>query len=132
MKYLHIGVNFASKPPDVPPVFVWKCGDSDIIVHYDKGGYGGTCCVVGLCEALSFAHTADNNGPQAPQQIMNTFSSLRERFPNAQVLIGVAELLDGKALPVDVGCRWELIDPSETSRRATSAGIPQGLQLAPA
>ena len=41
VKFLHIGVNEASSPPDVPPIFVWKdaATDSDIIVMYHSS-YG--------------------------------------------------------------------------------------------
>ncbi len=100
MKYLHIGVNFASKPPDVPPVFVWRSGGSEVIVHYDKGGYGGTRTVEGLSEALSFAHTADNNGPQAVDKIVEVFSHVRESFPGAEAVASTMDSFAGALLAV--------------------------------
>src|SRR6185312_5086087 len=47
--FLHIGVNAASTPPDVPPVFVWRDpSGADVMVMYHKGSYGDTMVVPGL------------------------------------------------------------------------------------
>ena len=40
IKLLHIGVNGASALVDVPPCFLWKNGDSEVVVIY-SGAYGG-------------------------------------------------------------------------------------------
>lgn len=65
IQFLHIGVNPASTPPAVPPVFVWRApGGSEVMVMYQKGSYGDLQIVPGLDEAIAFAHTNDNEGPQ--------------------------------------------------------------------
>ena len=33
IEYLHLGVNASSRVPDVPPMFLWKCGASEVIVN---------------------------------------------------------------------------------------------------
>ena len=86
IQYLHIGVNPASTAPDVPPVFVWRDpSGAEVVVMYDKGSYGGLTVVPGLDEAIVFAHTGDNHGPQSAAEVGETFQRLREQFPGASV-----------------------------------------------
>jgi hypothetical protein len=85
VRFLHIGVNGASKPPKVPPVFRWQDPDgSEVVVMYHKG-YGSLMLVPGLDEAIYFAHTSDNLGPQKPEAVVKTFQKLARQFPGAEV-----------------------------------------------
>lgn len=85
--FLHIGVNPASTPPDVPPIFVWRSPQgSDLVVMYHKGAYGGLMSVPGMEDAIYFAHTSDNLGPQSPDQIKKIFTDLRRRFPGVEII----------------------------------------------
>ncbi len=87
IEFLHLGVNPASTPPGVPPVFVWQApGGAQVIVMYQKGSYGDLSVVPGLSEALAFAHTGDNLGPQSPEQVSAAYKHIRERFPRAEVV----------------------------------------------
>jgi len=84
--FLHIGVNGASTPPDVPPVFTWRDrGGAEVIVMYHKGSYGDLMIVPGLDDAIAFAHTGDNLGPQPVEQVQKTFDEMRQHFPGAAV-----------------------------------------------
>lgn len=85
IRYLHIGVNRASKPPAVPPLFRWQapCG-AEIIVNY-ADDYGQTLQVDGLRDALVFAHTGDNSGPPSIGEIQATFAEISAKFPGAEV-----------------------------------------------
>ncbi|HEY0855211.1 MAG TPA: DUF5054 domain-containing protein, partial [Devosia sp.] len=57
VQFLHLGVNTASPPPDVPDVFRWRAPDgSEVVVMYQKS-YGATHFPDGFDEGLSFAHT---------------------------------------------------------------------------
>jgi hypothetical protein len=87
IEFLHIGVNPASTPPDVPPVFSWqdKSGAS-LIVMYHKGSYGDLMLVPGMDEAIAFAHTGDNLGPQSPEQVSDLFQHMRSAFPGARIV----------------------------------------------
>jgi len=86
IRFLHIGVNPASTAPDVPPVFVWRDpSGAEVVVMYDKGSYGATTVVPGLDDAIVFAHTGDNHGPQSAADVGATFQRLREQFPGASV-----------------------------------------------
>jgi len=86
IRFLHIGVNPASTAPDVPPVFVWRDpSGAEVVVMYDKGSYGDLTVVPGLDEAIVFAHTSDNHGPQSAAEVGAVFQHLRDRFPGASV-----------------------------------------------
>lgn len=86
VQFLHIGVNGASTPPDVPPVFIWRDPDgAEVIVMYHKGSYGDLMIMPGLDEAIAFAHTGDNLGPQTVEELDQTYQNLRRRFPHAEV-----------------------------------------------
>lgn len=95
IEFLHIGVNPACRPPDVPDVFRWQHpGGSELVVMYHKGSYGSTMLVPGMTEAIAFAHTGDNCGPQSADAIHHSFAQLRAQFPGAEV---VASTLDDYA-----------------------------------
>jgi len=85
VKFLHIGVNSASTPPDVPDLFRWRApGGEEILVAYQKS-YGSTHFVDGTDLALSFAHTNDNVGPQSVGQAIDCHRDLRDEFPDADI-----------------------------------------------
>jgi hypothetical protein len=88
IQFLHIGVNPASTPPDVPPVFIWRdpLSKTEIVVLYQKGSYGDLAIVPGLSDALAFAHTGDNLGPSSAEEIISNFKRLQKRFPDANVI----------------------------------------------
>ena len=85
IEFFHIGVNPASRPPAVPPVFVWRHDDgSEVILMYGVG-YGTTVGAPGLTDVLDFAHTGDNAGPPNPAAVIAAFGQVRQRFPGATV-----------------------------------------------
>lgn len=85
IQFLHLGVNTASKVPDVPPLFVWKAENGDeLIVNYGSG-YGKVLEVDGLDDALVFAHTGDNMGPPPKENVIRLFEELRMKYPQAVI-----------------------------------------------
>ncbi len=116
IQFLHIGVNASSTSPDVPPVFVWRDpSGAEVIVMYQRGGYGDLVEVAGMRDALAFAHTNDNHGPQTAAQVRDEFAALRRRFPNARIVASTMDafaerLLEFKhQLPVvtgEIGDTW--------------------------
>ncbi len=126
--FLHIGVNPASRAPQVPDCFRWKVGAAEIVVGYDKSGYGSALQVPGLDHVLAFAHTGDNQGPQGPDQILAEFARVRSSFTGAEVRAGTlddfARAVDGvrASLPVieqEIGDTWihgTGTDPYKTAR----------------
>jgi hypothetical protein len=88
VQFVHFGVNGASTPPDVPDVFVWRDAESgeSVLVMYHKGTYGDLKIVPGLDEAICFAHTNDNAGPQTPADALHNFDELQRQFPDAEIV----------------------------------------------
>ena len=85
VKFLHIGVNSASPPPDVPDVFRWRApAGEEIVVMYQKS-YGSTHFPTGFTDGLSFAHTNDNIGPQSVSQTAEVYRELRRAFPGSSI-----------------------------------------------
>ena len=86
--FLHIGVNPASTPADVPPVFRWQYGEKEITVMYNGGGYGEFTHIPGTDTYVYFAHTGDNLGPQSAKEIMDVYRRIHEQYPRAEVKAG--------------------------------------------
>lgn len=101
LRFLHIGVNPGSTPPDVPPLFRWQAPDgSEIVVMYQKDSYGGLTLVADARVALAFAHTGDNHGPQGADHIRATFAALQEQFPHARVFASTLDTFATRVLPI--------------------------------
>lgn len=85
VRFLHIGVNSASMPPDVPPLFVWRAPDgSEVVVMYQQS-YGNQMALPGTSSVMAINFTGDNHGPHKPEQIARIYSDLRRQYPNAEV-----------------------------------------------
>ncbi|MDQ2841645.1 MAG: hypothetical protein M3Y72_11525 [Acidobacteriota bacterium] len=84
--FLDIGVNSASTPPDVPPVFVWRDpAGASIIVMYHRSNYGGVVRVPGSDLAVAIEVRDDNSGPHTIDEIRQIYARLRARYPGAAV-----------------------------------------------
>lgn len=116
IQFLHIGVNGASTPPDVPPVFLWQIpGGAQIIVMYHKGSYGDLMVVPGMQDAIAFAHTGDNLGPQSTDQIQAGYQEMRKQFPQSKIFASTMDafarqlMMVRDTLPVitgEIGDTW--------------------------
>ncbi len=85
VRFLHIGVNSASPPPDVPEVFRWRAPHGEEVVVVYQRSYGATCSPAGLPAGLSFAHTSDNIGPQSVSQAVACHRDVHNANPDARV-----------------------------------------------
>ncbi len=90
IKLLHIGVNGASALVDVPPCFVWKNGDDEIVVIY-SGDYGGAFKCDLVDEVLYFDHTLDNHGAPSPQKVLDKISKIQSEYPDYEVTAGTID-----------------------------------------
>ncbi len=97
IELLHLGVNPASTPPDVPLLFRWQCGGKEVTVMYDKGDYGTFKTVPGTDTGVYFAHTGDNQGPSSPEDVLAIYEKLHAQYPEAVITAGdlndVAEVI---------------------------------------
>ncbi len=84
--FLDIGVNSASTPPDVPPLFVWRdSAAASVIVMYHRKDYGGVVRVPDSDLAVAVEVRDDNSGPHTIQEIRQIYTKLRAQFPNATI-----------------------------------------------
>ncbi|HET9101311.1 MAG TPA: DUF5054 domain-containing protein [Acidobacteriaceae bacterium] len=85
VNFLDIGVNGASMPAELPPLFLWKdANGSSLVVMYHLG-YGGTVRVPGSDLAVVIEVANDNAGPHSPDEIVRIYSELGHRYPNADI-----------------------------------------------
>jgi hypothetical protein len=84
--FLDIGVNSASTPPDVSPLFVWRdpAGKS-LIMMYHRLEYGGVVRIPGSDLAVAVEVADDNKGPHTIPEIHAIYAELRRRFPKATI-----------------------------------------------
>ena len=123
VKFLDIGVNSASTPPDVPSIFLWKDPDgATLVMMYHRTAYGGVVQVPGSDLAMAVEVRNDNSGPHQPHEIIEIFARLRQQFPNATVtasnLTDIANAVDAyrNQLPVftqEIGDTWIYGVPSD-------------------
>jgi len=79
VKFLDIGVNDASTPAEVPPLFLWKDpGGSTLVVMYHHG-YGGVVPVPDSDLAIAMVVRDDDSGPHTLEEIHETYSTLSGR-----------------------------------------------------
>src|SRR4051812_43151696 len=123
VRFLDIGVNSASTPPDVPSVFVWQepRGES-IIVMYHRTAYGGVVRIPGSKLAIAVEVRDDNSGPHTVEEIRGIHSQLRAQFPKAKIratdLTTIANAVEPyeQRLPVvkqEIGDTWIYGVPSD-------------------
>ncbi len=86
VKFLHIGVNSASTPPEVPSLFTWKdSSGATLIVMYQHKGYGGVVNIPGSDLAIAVEMADDNAGPHSMEEIRKIYADLRQQFPGASI-----------------------------------------------
>jgi hypothetical protein len=123
VKFLDIGVNSASTPPDVPPIFLWKdSGGNSLVMMYHHHEYGGVVKIPASDLAVDVEVRDDNAGPHTVEEIRGIYARLRKRFPNATVtaanLTDIANAIEPyrARLPVvtqEIGDTWIYGAPSD-------------------
>ena len=87
IKLLHIGVNGASAMPKVPECFLWKQGESEIVVIY-SGEYGGAYKNEYVDDILYFDHTLDNHGSDGKDAVLANIKKIQMKYPEYEVIAG--------------------------------------------
>jgi hypothetical protein len=138
VKFLDIGVNEASTPAEVPPLFLWKDPDGSSLVVMYHHAYGSVVRVPDSDLAIAVVVRDDNSGPHTLEEIHETYSTLGGRFPNAQIiptnLTEIANAVDPHrgSLPVltsEIGDTWihgVASDPLKLARYREVARLRQG------
>jgi hypothetical protein len=115
VKFLDIGVNDASTPAQLPPIFLWKDASGASLPVMYHHGYGGTTRVPNSDLAISIEVRDDNSGPHTPKEIADIYAHLGNSYPNAEItaasLSEIANAVDPfrNSLPVvteEIGDTW--------------------------
>lgn len=141
--FLDIGVNGASRPAEVPPLFVWQdvTGAKLTVMYHHE--YGDILQVPGSDLAIAIMVRGDNSGPHTPFEIAAMYADFNQRFPSAQITAtNLSEVANAVApyrdnLPVvtqEIGDSWiygVASDPLKVARyrevaRLRRAWITQG------
>ena len=88
ISFLHIGINPASCPAELPLLFRWKYENRELAVMYESGDYGGFSQIPGTDVYIYFAHTGDNLGPQSAEEILKIYDDIHNKYPAADVKAG--------------------------------------------
>lgn len=150
VKFLHLGCNPFSTPPEVPRLFRWEGPDGrQVVAFYNKGEYGSSLEPPEdwpFPVWLALMNTGDNHGPQKPEVIGDILREASRTMPGTEVAMGtlddfIAEIEPlAEALPV---VRGDLADtwihgvgsyPEEVGRlrrlRQTLADAEKALSIA--
>lgn len=84
--FLDIGVNAASRPAELPPMFLWKDPSGAPLIVMYHSGYGAVTQVPGSDVAIAIIVRGDNSGPHTPEEIAKIYSDLNEKFPKAEII----------------------------------------------
>jgi hypothetical protein len=126
VEYLHIGVNAASRVPEVPSLFRWRYNGNEVVVNY-SGAYG-TSTELSNGVALEFAHANDNDGPPSEAVLAELYRNLEAKYPGAAIEAGSLDDFARYVLPVrdslpvveeEIGDTWIhgiATDPLKTAR----------------
>ena len=99
VKFLDIGVNDASAPAALPPIFLWKdAAGASLPVMY-HASYGAVTIVPGSDLAIAIKVRDDNSGPHTPEEIAKIYADLQQRFPNAEVTAASLTTIANAAAP---------------------------------
>ena len=125
--FLDIGVNDASTPAQVPPIFLWKDPSGVSLPVMYHLGYGGITRIPGSDTAIAVSVRNDNSGPHPPQEISDIHADLAWHFPNAEIkaanLSDIASAVQPHraSLPVvteEIGDTWIYGCPSDPLKLA--------------
>ena len=145
--FLDIGVNGASTPAGLPPMFLWKHPSGVTLPVMYHRGYGATTRVPNSDLVVSIEVRGDNSGPHTPQEIAEIYQRLTYSYPQAEITaasltdIARAAAPHRDSLPVvtgEIGDTWiygVASDPLKVARYREVARLRQSWiaknQLAP-
>ena len=105
IRFLHLGCNPASTPPDVPRLFFWESKSHNrILVCYDRD-YGGNVVPpegYPFPVHLSMNVSGDNKGVQPIGEIERLATTLKEYDPEAQLTVGTMDDFARELLACDL------------------------------
>lgn len=84
--FLEIGVNDASTPAQLPPLFNWKDPKGTMLTVMYHHHYGEITVIPGSDLAIATVVRDDDSGPHTLEEIHGTYAALSKQFPNAEIV----------------------------------------------
>lgn len=95
VRFLHLGANRFSAPPQVPGLFWWETPSGKrLLTMYHPGGYGSGLKAPGdwpFPVWLALMPTSDNLGPDDPEIIQKYAEQAQKLYPGAEVMCGTMD-----------------------------------------
>ena len=113
--FLDIGVNDASTPAPLPPLFLWRDPSGASLPVMYHAGYGGTVKIPWSNVAIAVCVRDDNSGPHTANEIATIHAQLGAQFPRAEIVAAsLSDIADAVAphranLPLvteEIGDTW--------------------------
>lgn len=120
--FLDIGVNGASRPAELPAIFLWKDSRGNALTVMYHHGYGAVAQVPGSDLAIAIVVRNDNSGPHEPHEIATIYADLKRQFPKAEIVGTNLDEIARSALPYrdklpvvteEIGDTWIYGAPSD-------------------
>lgn len=86
VSFLEIGVNDASTPAQLPPLFNWKDTTGATLTVMYHHHYGDVVVVPGSDLAVATVVRDDDSGPHTLDEIRDAYVALGKQFPNAEIV----------------------------------------------
>lgn len=88
IEVLHVGVNYMSALPAVPPAFRWRDARGREVVVLYEGGYGDVSSLPGDRSALLWQMVGDNMEVPSEHDVRAAWAAAAKRFPGATLSAG--------------------------------------------
>ncbi len=95
VKFLHLGCNEFSHPPELPFLFHWQATSGErVLTMYKKGGYGTSLLPPENWNYpvwMALMQTHDNCGPQSAVVIEKMIKKINIKYPDTEVVCGTMD-----------------------------------------
>ncbi len=91
IKFLHLGCNPGSTPPDIPLLFWWQGPDGSRVLTMYSRLYGSAIFPPADWHHktwLAMMMRGDNAGPPSPEEVKDIITAIRKKMPNVKITVG--------------------------------------------
>ncbi|MEX6688505.1 glycoside hydrolase family 38 C-terminal domain-containing protein [Danxiaibacter flavus] len=138
VRFLHLGCNPGSTPPDVPVLFWWQGPDGSRVLTMYSRLYGSAIFPPADWHHktwLAMMMRGDNAGPPSPEEVKNIMTEIRKKLPNVKITVGQLDDFADRILKEDLSLPVVASDMPDTwihGIMCDPAGVKLSRQTLPA
>lgn len=138
VRFLHLGCNPGSTPPDVPVLFWWQGPDGSRVLTMYSRLYGSPIFPPADWHHktwLAMMMRGDNAGPPSPEEVKNIMDEIRKKLPNVKITVGQLDDFADRILKEDLSLPVVASDMPDTwihGVMCDPAGVKLSRQTLPA